>query len=304
MAHLGFQPEIIAHRGVRTLADPAHIVPENTVPAFQQAAQAGASIELDVITTTDGALVVHHDDESGRIFHKPNEHNLNGDRFIRNMSLDKVQQLVFNPSGHEKTVQKMLGAQIPYQTPDKVLNSSIPKLDTVLDEVWKVNPTTHFYIETKTHNRDIRKHRNNNLEQHLADLIRTRDLYDRVTVISFSTASLRKIKKIDPKIKTGLDIKIPEFWITRPWALKGLVWFTKHVLKADSIHPQYAAITEPLVQLTHAAGLRITPWVDSETRLQETERFPALIEMGVDGIITNAVDQLQQTLQTKPSAPF
>lgn len=51
-------PQIIAHRGA------SHAEPENTVAAFRRAAELGAdAVELDVRTTADGLLVVHHDAE-------------------------------------------------------------------------------------------------------------------------------------------------------------------------------------------------------------------------------------------------
>ena len=49
-------PEAIAHRGVRDR------YPENSLPAFSAALDAGAdAIELDVHASRDGILVVHHD---------------------------------------------------------------------------------------------------------------------------------------------------------------------------------------------------------------------------------------------------
>ncbi len=48
--------DVIAHRGASALE------PENTVAAFRRAVEVGADgIELDVRTTADGVLVVHHD---------------------------------------------------------------------------------------------------------------------------------------------------------------------------------------------------------------------------------------------------
>jgi glycerophosphoryl diester phosphodiesterase len=48
--------EVVAHRGLHTSAR------ENTVEAFELALSAGAdAIELDVYTTADGIVVVHHD---------------------------------------------------------------------------------------------------------------------------------------------------------------------------------------------------------------------------------------------------
>jgi glycerophosphoryl diester phosphodiesterase len=50
--------QIIAHRGA------SHAELENTVAAFRRAAELGAdAVELDVRTTADGLLVVHHDAE-------------------------------------------------------------------------------------------------------------------------------------------------------------------------------------------------------------------------------------------------
>ena len=53
-----------AHRG---LHDIKKGIPENSIPAFQAAIEAGYGIELDVHLTKDGKLVVFHDDDFRRI---------------------------------------------------------------------------------------------------------------------------------------------------------------------------------------------------------------------------------------------
>ncbi len=50
--------EFIAHRG---LFDKENGIPENSMPAFARAVEAGLAIELDVRMTLDGQLVVFHD---------------------------------------------------------------------------------------------------------------------------------------------------------------------------------------------------------------------------------------------------
>ncbi len=56
----------IAHRGARAYA------PENTLPAFEMAAQMGCHmVELDVHLSADGHLVVHHDDDLRRCTDAP-----------------------------------------------------------------------------------------------------------------------------------------------------------------------------------------------------------------------------------------
>lgn len=55
-----FKPQVIAHRGLHQTAR------ENTLLSFELALQAGAdAIELDVHSTADGEIVVHHDFEVG-----------------------------------------------------------------------------------------------------------------------------------------------------------------------------------------------------------------------------------------------
>jgi glycerophosphoryl diester phosphodiesterase len=58
--------EIIAHRGIRDR------YPENSLPAFEAALDAGAdAVELDVHATRDGIVVVHHDPILPRVVDSP-----------------------------------------------------------------------------------------------------------------------------------------------------------------------------------------------------------------------------------------
>jgi glycerophosphoryl diester phosphodiesterase len=72
-------PRLFAHRGASGEA------PENTMPAFQQAADLGiAYIELDVHLTRDGHVVVFHDDTL--------ERTTNGHGQVKDRSLTELQQ--------------------------------------------------------------------------------------------------------------------------------------------------------------------------------------------------------------------
>ena len=53
-----------AHRGLHCAQDG---IPENSLPAFRRAVEAGYGIELDLHLTTDGQLVVFHDDTLDRV---------------------------------------------------------------------------------------------------------------------------------------------------------------------------------------------------------------------------------------------
>lgn len=58
-----FEQRAFAHRG---LYEPDQSVPENSLPAFRRAVEAGFGAELDVQLTKDGRVVVFHDDDLKR----------------------------------------------------------------------------------------------------------------------------------------------------------------------------------------------------------------------------------------------
>lgn len=283
--------QIVAHRGARTLADTHRISPENTMPAFIEAARYGAAIELDVIATADGELVVHHDDNTGRIFRLPGKQ-----KPVVKTTWPELRAVRLNLQNHEADVRKMMGGDAFYKAPPSWSRQStaIPRLSDVLERL----PQTYFYIELKTGNDQVKAAGNNNLEERVARLIREKNLYDRVTVISFSTESLKKIKQLDPKIKTGLDIDLPDR-SRRFKRLTALVLsnFAKRVVKVDSLHTDYDDTTAQLVKAAHKRGMRIIPWVHRETRSEEKAEFSRLIGLGVDGLMTNAVDLLAEHIK-------
>ena len=77
---LAAQITVISHRGEQL----SH--PENTLPAFQAAIEAGADyFELDVRTTSDGRLVLMHDGTVDR--------TTNGTGKVRELAFDQIRQL-------------------------------------------------------------------------------------------------------------------------------------------------------------------------------------------------------------------
>jgi glycerophosphoryl diester phosphodiesterase len=234
-------------------------------------------------------VVVHHDDATGKIFSLPG-----GEKPVRKASFAEIQAARFNPAGHEADVNRLLGMGGQYQTPAAFRAVTIPELETVLAAL----PQTRFYVELKTYDHEVRAHDNNDLEARVVRLIREKSLYNRVTVISFSPASLRRVKQLDARIRTGLDFRLPGWAGKHPWLARVFVTYAKRWVRADSLHPAYDDTSAALVDASHRSGLPVVPWVSGQTRDQEQALFPKLIGMGVDGLITNAVDVLNQELKT------
>lgn len=288
---------VIGHRGATTHRDFSRIQPENTLPAFQSAYAQGAAIELDVMTTgkdpqnpkDSEKVVVHHDFETGRVFKLPGPQ-----KSISQTPWALLKGAILNRDGHEQSMHRLLGNK-QYQSPASLESLEVPTLETVLDAL----PNARFSIELKTPSPFRRDH----LEEKVARIIRERNLYDQVTVLGFSPFSLRKIKRIDPQIRTALNFELPAVVKNNPFAMRRFVnTYAKGLLKVDALQPNYADTSPELVQLSHAAGLPIMPWVNRETREEERLAFPKLMAMGVDGLITNAVDLLNEAVSEQKRA--
>lgn len=76
-----FEERYIAHRG---LFDNSGGAPENSIPAFRRAVEAGYGIELDIQLTTDGTLVVFHDENLMRM--------CGADRILTKCSFDELKR--------------------------------------------------------------------------------------------------------------------------------------------------------------------------------------------------------------------
>jgi glycerophosphoryl diester phosphodiesterase len=108
------QITVISHRGEHL----AH--PENTLPAFQAAIDAGADFfELDVRTTSDGRLVLMHDHTVDR--------TTNGTGRVRNMTFDQIRAL----DAGAKFGSQFTGTAVP--TFEEALNLAHGKIGVYVD---------------------------------------------------------------------------------------------------------------------------------------------------------------------------
>lgn len=152
-------PKIIAHRGANADA------PENTLAAFQLAMdQSADGIELDVMLSGDGQVVVIHDDTVDR--------TTNGTGRVREMSLKQLQSL------------------------DAGEGECIPALKDVLAQF---GGKCLINIELKNFSSIF-----DALPYKVAELILQYKLVESVIVSSFNPFNFRRIRRCLPEVKTGL----------------------------------------------------------------------------------------------------
>ena len=151
----------IAHRGASSYA------PENTFAAFDLAIEMGARhLELDVHFSSDGHLVVIHDDTVDR--------TTDGSGPVTSRSLAALTALDagawFDP---------------------RFKGERIPTLGAVLERYWGA----HLHVELKGHSAS--------LAQRAVDMIRSSGIATNVTITSFQKAKLEETRAYAPELPTG-----------------------------------------------------------------------------------------------------
>ncbi|MDR7485376.1 MAG: glycerophosphodiester phosphodiesterase [Armatimonadota bacterium] len=102
-----------------------------------------------------------------------------------------------------------------------------------------------------------------------------------VTVSSFDHPVLLEVRKAAPDLSTAV------LYMGR---FTDSLWLARET-GADVLQPYWAWITPDLIEAAHAAGRRVEAWTVDEPR---HARF--VIDLGVDGIITNFPDRIRALL--------
>jgi glycerophosphoryl diester phosphodiesterase len=153
---------VIAHRGASSYA------PENTLAAFDLALRMGARhLELDVDFTSDGHIVVMHDDTVDR--------TTNGSGPVTSHTLAALRELDAGSS---------FGAQFA--------GERIPTFDEVLE---RYKGRVHIHTEIKGHSPS--------LAPRTADAIRRHGMEQHVTITSFQNIRLEEMRAYAPELPTG-----------------------------------------------------------------------------------------------------
>lgn len=231
--------ENTAHRGASGLA------PENTLAAMRKALEYQVDyIELDVQETKDGQIIVLHDDDIKR--------TSNRQGVIWEMSFNDLKDV---DAGSWKNPE-FKGEPIPL----------------LRDVINLVRGKAKLNIELK-----INGHQKA-LEERVVKIILEENFIENCILTSFHLPSIEKVKRIEPRIYTGLILdEIPDFDV---W--KGN-WEILSVL--------HSLVDADFVERAHNAGKKIHVWTVNEPALMQK-----LIDSGVDNLITNRPDILRKLI--------
>ena len=308
--------DLQAHRGGIALTV------ENTVPAFRKALELGVStLELDVQITEDGYAVVTHDrdpnpakcrDTAPAFAGDPEFPYVPGRTYIKDLTLAQV-----------RTID--CGSLRQPQFPDQqiVPGERMPLLSEVFDLVDSHHAgQVHLNVETKVE--AGAPEQTAPREQFVQTVVREIDrahIRNQVTIQSFDWGTLMRMREVEPRLPIVALTNGQQFLQMgqpgrSPW-LGGLDIddFTGSLQQrfvaaassfgADAVSPVHGDpqgggvntpgyvpfTTQELVDAAHAERMEVVPWtVDDEATMQ------SLIDLGVDGLITDRPDVLRDVL--------
>ncbi len=125
------------------------------------------------------------------------------------------------------------------------------------------------------------------ITQDLVNILRKNILIESSIVSCFEIVELLKIKEIEPTLKIGY--LIPRVLTNKRMVNRYIQRAIKNELYA--IHPYYQVVDREFVELAHDNGLKVNVWTVNEESMMRK-----LIDLGVDGIMTDDLALLNQVL--------
>ena len=231
--------------------------PENTMPAFQGAYDLGVRVfETDLHATADGVLVAFHDATLERTTDAVGP--------ISDRSIDDLGGI---DAGHRFEREG--------DHPHRARGVRIP----TLEEVVSTFPDVALILDMKAPG----------LEPLLAGLIERLDLAERVIVGSFSDARLRRFRHMAGHVATSAGPREALAGRARSWAR--LASASPADVFQVPVRAGVRVVDRAFVAAAHAADKHVHVWT-----VNEESEMRRLLDLGVDGIITDRPDLLQQVL--------
>lgn len=241
---------MIGHRGAMGYA------PENSMASFKLAQRMGADlVECDVHLSRDKKCIVMHDESV--------ERTTSSYGLIRDLPEKKITSLDCGAWFSKK----YKGERVPTLKElllwaGETLSLQARPMGVVIE--IKNEPVRYFQIEKVV----------------IETVLQTRML-ERVIVISFDHGVVKRAKKIEPRLFTG---------ILYNQSLENPIRRAKE-MHANAIFPRRNLVNKNLTKKAHQAGIGLYTWT-----VNEIPEMKKLIACGVDGIASNFPDRLNRLL--------
>lgn len=249
---------VIAHQGGEKLR------PSNTMPAFDHAVGLGVDVlEMDVHATQDGVLVLMHDDTVDR--------TTDGNGAIQEMSLAEIKAL---DAGYYWTDDE--GQTYPYRGQ----GITVP----TLEEVFQAYPDMPMNIEIKQSSPSI--------VEPFCELIRQYGMAKKVLIPTFHPETMNEFREKCPGVATSMtEPEIRTFFGLNLAYLGHLFSPPGQAFQVPEYSGDLHVVNGRFVQGAHDRNVAVHVWT-----VNDPEDMARLVDLGVDGIITDRPDLLLEVL--------
>ena len=262
-----FSYDLQGHRGSRGL------MPENTIPAMIKALDLGATtLELDLAVTKDGVVIVSHEPYMNPVICLTPE----GNEIAAGDKSHNIYQMDFS-----EVLKYDCGSKFHSGFPKQVkFHISKPKLADLIDVVEKYVadmglPKPNYNIEIKSSPEGDGTYHPTPKE--FSDLvfktIEQKLDWSRVNIQSFDFRVLQYMHQVYPKVTLAMLVET---------AAKPVEQLAELGFQPQIYSPYFIALTKVTVDQLHQKGMKVIPWT-----VNTTEQMERLLELGVDGIITD-----------------
>lgn len=252
------RPLVFAHRGGGGL------FPENTLEAFKYSVEMGVDVlELDVHSTLDGKLVVLHDRTIDR--------TTNGQGNVKDLTLENLKRL---DAGYKFTTDG--GQTFPFRGK----GITIP----TLEEILAAFPSMTFNIEPKQQTPSITKP--------LCAILREKNATGNVIVGSFRQEVLDEFRAECSEVATSASpSEVSQFLAYYKTGIASSYAPPMQALQVPENVGYLNVVSKDFVDAAHKLNLKVHVWT-----INKPEDMQRLLEMGVDGIMTDYPDKLLELL--------
>ncbi|TCC95544.1 glycerophosphodiester phosphodiesterase family protein [Pedobacter hiemivivus] len=269
---------LIGHQGARG------IMPENTLPGMLKALDLNVNVlNMGVVISQDGQVVLSHEPYFN------NEISTRPDGKAITFKDEKTYNMYkMNYSEIEKFD---VGSKVHKRFPGQMkLKIHKPLLVDVIDSVEayvKANklPKPTYNIETSLIRKGDEEFQPDAsvFVERIMDIVKAKKLTKRVVIQSLDLRPLQYLHEYFPAIKTSLMVDEKQDFEDGIQALG----FTPTYYS-----PYYVLVGKGLVDRCHAAGVKIIPWT-----VNTAKDMKYLINLGVDGVITDYPNQYTRVMQ-------
>ena len=294
--------DVQGHRGGMAL------MPENTIAAMINGVKLGVkTLELDVVISADGKVVVSHDAYmSSDFMRKPDGSDITKEEergmSLYKMTYDSIRRFDAGTKPHPRFPE-----QLKMKTYRPLLGDLIDSVEAYV-KANKLKPV-YYNIETKISpaGDGIYNPTPDVFIKAMMEVINKKAITNRVIIQSFDVRTLQILHKTEPKLTLSLlafgksdalaKLKTQGLSAEDEKKLKqsplfngagGLEEDLKKLGFVPNIYsPYYTTVDAEMVKMVHAKKMLILPWT-----VDEEKDMTALGELGVDGIITNSPDKL------------